>query len=259
MVILEICLPGTSVVDAAGAPDRAVSNAMMLAANTFVEANIALNCFSGLRRNGGSQEFWEQANFIFEERRRISMDRYRSRGGNFETDHFAEMAEVERQLRSEFFAAGRLPSGFSASGAFLHAKSFVSSIDSIEKLLGTVATGAGGNQSICETYNRFSLILPHLRGVRNSAQHVEDRSRSIGRGGRPMVLQPVENRAIVAPEGGALIIGMLNGSRLGYTMADGHYGEVDVSEATLENVRQIVQGMANNLTWSGPAMFFPTL
>ena len=81
-----------------------------------------------------------------------------------------------------------------------------------------------------ELSEEFSLLFPDVRGVRNTAQHLEDRSRGLGAGRspRPLVLQPVENFLVNAP-GGALVLDALIGNRFGCTMADGHYGEVEIS------------------------------
>jgi len=43
---------------------------------------------------------------------------------------------------------------------------------------------------------------------------------------------------VSAPNGGLLILNSLNGAKYGSTMADGHYGEVDVSPESMERLQK---------------------
>ncbi len=49
----------------------------------------------------------------------------------------------------------------------------------------------------------------------------------------------------------------LNGSKFGTTMADGHYGEIDVTHETLEIIRDIVQEVIYSFQWEGAKEFLP--
>jgi hypothetical protein len=108
-------------------------------------------------------------------------------------------------------------------------------------------------------YTRFSIAFPHLRGVRNSSQHMEDRSRGLGAGRnpKPLELKPIDN-GLIKSEGGALVLNSLNGTKYGNTMADGHYGEVDVSPASMEALNAIFQDILNAFTWKGSKCHLPS-
>src|SRR5439155_8339019 len=98
----------------------------------------------------------------------------------------------------------------------------------------------------------FSQSFPTLREVRNSAQHVEDRIRGLGRGRQPLNLKPVQNQMVNAPAGGVLIVDSLNGNKFGGTLANGEYGEIEVSIASLERVRELVEVLIDSFPWKGP-------
>jgi hypothetical protein len=59
-----------------------------------------------------------------------------------------------------------------------------------------------------------------------------------------------------APEG-ALILQGLNGTKYGATMADGHYGEVEVSQSSLACIRDHIELVFGAMPWSGPEQHFP--
>jgi len=103
-------------------------------------------------------------------------------------------------------------------------------------------------------------MFPDLRRVRNTAQHLEDRSRGLGAGKnpKPMTLQPVENRLISAPEGGVLVLNSLTDNRFGCTMSDGHYGEVEISPQSLQVLCGLLHEVLQCFQWKGPVQHAPS-
>jgi hypothetical protein len=59
------------------------------------------------------------------------------------------------------------------------------------------------------------------------------------------------NEMVNAPAGGVLILESLNNNLFGTTMADGHYGEIEVSVGTLGLARECVQGVISAFAWKG--------
>jgi len=87
---------------------------------------------------------------------------------------------------------------------------------------------------------------------------MEDRSRGLGAGRnpKPLELKPIDNRFIKS-EGGAIVLNGLNGTKYGNTMADGHYGEVDVSPQSMEALCVILQDILEAFKWTGSKKHFP--
>ena len=54
---------------------------------------------------------------------------------------------------------------------------------------------------------------------------------------------------IEAPGGGVLVSDSLNGRCYGCTVEDGSYAEIEVSDATVEIARAVVQGVLDVLPW----------
>lgn len=159
--------------------------------------------------------------------------------------------EASRQLMLENWSAGRVPDQILHHVPFINAKAFLYGADSIGKLLSSLAERDDIPEAARHAAEAFSDAFPELREVRNSTQHLEDRIRGLGRNNKPLQLKPVDNQLIRAP-GGALVLNSLNGNRYGSTMADGSYGEVEVSAASLGKMRDLIEAVLNALPWKGP-------
>lgn len=99
--------------------------------------------------------------------------------------------------------------------------------------------------------------LPTLTGVRDTSHHLEDRVRARDRRGKDLVLKPVTNTLINAPQGGVLLLGNLNGNRYGSTMEDGAYGEVEVSARSLASAQSAIQKSIDAFSWKPPKHHIP--
>ena len=89
---------------------------------------------------------------------------------------------------------------------------------------------------------------------------MEDRSRGLGAGRnpKPPELKPIDNQIIKA-EGGALVLKCLNGTKYGNAMADGHYGEVDVSPESMSALCEIFQDVLDAFSWKGSKSHLPSI
>lgn len=173
------------------------------------------------------------------------------------SNKWAEVSfEVDRRLLLETWSRGIIPRQLEHHLPFIFAKTFLYAADEVGKVLARLAERGdipAQASSACEAYYDS---FPTLREVRNSAQHVEDRVRGLGRNEKPLDLQPVASGGIQA-SGGALILSNLNGNKFGATMADGHFGEVEVSAVTLAEMRDRIEGALNALPWKGPPRLIP--
>ena len=170
-------------------------------------------------------------------------------------DEIFYLAEVE--FKREKWRGGQLPEQYERRLIFMHAKTFLYALDSIGKFFNVLCKSKNIPQDCCKAKDIFESAFPDLREVRNSTAHREDRSRGLGRKGQPLNPKPVSNRLIHAPGGGALIIDSLNDNRFGSTLANGNYGEIEVSIESLLTARNCIQTVINSFRWTGPKSHYP--
>lgn len=226
----------------------------------FYEANLALNMFLDSiqrDRNSHSQEKWEaESNRRSEIRREVE--------GKYDNPHNHELwdeiqLETEIIFKREQWQSGKLPREFEHNQAFMHARAFLYALDSFEKFLNVLKKESNVPSVLKDLHTKFGESFPHLRGVRNSSQHMEDRSRGLGAGRnpQPLELKPIDN-GFIKSDSGALVLNSLNGTKYGNTMADGHYGEVDVSLSSMEALHSIFQNILNAFEWKGAKCHLPS-
>ena len=169
--------------------------------------------------------------------------------------------ETEVRFKREQWSNGLIPREFEQNLPFIYARAFLYAIDSFAKFLAILVQEDNAPEELAKFHAQFNYTFPHLRGVRNTAQHLEDRARGLGAGRnpQPLDLKPITNSLINAPGGGVLALNCLNGSKYGSTMSDGHYGEVDVSPESLEVLQTILQGVLDSFNWRGPKQHAPSM
>ena len=74
----------------------------------------------------------------------------------------------------------------------------------------------------------------------------------------PIVAQPIVSNVIHAPGGGVIVLDMLDNNRYGGTLADGAYGEVEISAASVASAQQLIQQVFDAFSWRGPRQHGPT-
>lgn len=87
----------------------------------------------------------------------------------------------------------RMPEHLERRLPFLHARSFVYALDTVGKALAALAEIPAVPDAVRCQRDVFLDALPSLTPLRNTAQHLEDRSRGFGKGGKPLDLKPVVN------------------------------------------------------------------
>ncbi|MGI9148521.1 MAG: hypothetical protein ACR2IK_18540 [Chloroflexota bacterium] len=118
---------------------------------------------------------------------------------------------VEIEVKRQRWSAGQLPRSYTHRLPLLHAKSFLYALDTVLKALAQLAHIEGVPARVETELANYRSAFPSLKDVRDSAHHVEDRVHGKARN-KKLVLKPVQNAAISAPTGGALIVDMLNGN-----------------------------------------------
>jgi hypothetical protein len=158
---------------------------------------------------------------------------------------------AELEVRRTQWARGRLPDSYVHRLPFLHARSFVTALEGVRKGLGVMKSLPGAPPKVGHIVARLDADLEVMKHLRDSIQHGEDRIRGKYYG-KDINFRPVENSAVNAPHGGALVYDLLNGTRYGCHLGDGSFGEVDVTAQTALRVRDAVQEVVNTFAWTGP-------
>ncbi len=261
MYVFEIVTPGTWLDDEDSEWSWRIQNQLRSLESQFFEANAALNLFThahSIRPSFASKENWERDSARRSEiRRAIEQER-----GEFRTheDWDAIYFETEVRFKRERWSEGRVPREFEHNLPFLYARAFLYALDAFDKFLGVLSKEDKVPEAVKAYHTKLAEAFPDLRGVRNTAQHLEDRSRGLGAGKnpKPLELKPVTNNLVNAPGGGVLMLNCLNGSRYGSTMSDGHYGEIDVSLESMHKLQEILQAVLLSFHWRGAKQHWPS-
>ena len=164
------------------------------------------------------------------------------------------------RFKREKWENGGIPREFEYNLPFLYARAFLYALDAFDKFLGVLAKEQNVPSEVANLHAQMAEYFPNLRGVRNTAQHLEDRARGLGAGRnpQPLELKPIINSFINAPSGGVLVLNNLNGSKYGSTMSDGHYGEIDVSPESMQRLQAVLQELLLLFKWRGPKQHAPS-
>ncbi|MES2365661.1 MAG: hypothetical protein V4563_07205 [Pseudomonadota bacterium] len=260
MYIFEITTPGTWIDHDDKDWARRIEGQLRSLQSQFFEANTALNLFANvqsIRPSFASREMRER-----DSQRRSEIQRAveQERGNCISHENWEEIhVESEVRFKREKWANGGIPREFEHNLPFLYARAFLYALDAFDKFLGVLAKEADVPPEVAILHARMAEDFPNLRGVRNTAQHLEDRARGLGAGKnpQPLELKPITNDFINAPGGGVLVLNSLNSSRYGSTMSDGHYGEIDVSPESMQRLQTVLQELLVLFKWHGPKQHSP--
>lgn len=259
MYVFEIVTPGTWLDYDDKDWSWRIENQLRSLESQFFEANAALNLFvnaQSIRPQFADRDKWERdSHRRFEIQRAVEQERGDSMSRvQWDEIHF----EAEVRFKREKWLNGDVPREFERTLPFIYARAFLYALDSFDKILGVLSKEANVPEQVAKFHAQIAEVFPHLRGVRNTAQHLEDRARGLGAGKNPLDLKPVTNNLIHAPGGGVLVLNCLNGSRYGSTMSDGHYGEIDVSPESMQRLQKILEGVLQSFRWHGSRRHAPS-
>lgn len=257
MLIFDIFIPGMRIQSKDDDQSWKIGNIVFALESRYIEANYSLNLFMSAKHkttDNGREKFDEMLNRKAEISKSIE-EKYHNRV-DFDAFHSINL-EDDVLYNREQWKNGRVPSQFLHTLPFIYARTFLYAVDSFGKLLSVLSLEAGVPSQVKKFHADFEAAFPHVRGVRNSAQHAEDRVRSIGVGGKPIEYKPLDEPFISA-SGGVHISDCLCNSTYGSTMADGHYGKVDVSPESMQKLQRIFQEALNCLSWTGPKRHLPS-
>jgi hypothetical protein len=276
MHVLELSYPGIRIADPDEQRAQNTLTLFYLAERELTQATMALNMFEQelirvrkmMMEDRPSNPAFRKKRDAEAQRRQEIESHIRSQEGfgAFDYTGFLELRKrVETAFRHEQWSNGVLPGEYQTILPFMYARLFLLSVESIWKLISAlehqseiVAEGhsLGNVVAIRHAKASFHKAFPDLKGVRDTTAHLEDRGRGLDRNRKSLDLKPVSNRLFNAPAG-VLAIESLNGNRIGSTMSDGNYGEVEVSIETLRVVQESLQAIIDAFNWEGPSRHSP--
>jgi hypothetical protein len=118
----------------------------------------------------------------------------------------------------------------------LYAKTFVFALNGIENLLNRLAVTLSPPEEIKNLYEKYKRLFGHLKHIRDSAIHIEDRGR-----GKTRKQEPLDTHIIV--------LGGFIERRYTFTGEDGKDYEIEISESTLKTAKAIIQDIINSYSW----------
>jgi len=254
MLIYEIIVPGGWLNYEDDSWANNIYNQLYSLQNSFYDANIALNLFNDA-----------EAEFIAKMNDRSLRERERTRRTELNMEAkcsptpnplgpFGEILKIETQFKREQWNMGIPPRQFWNRPMFLHAKMFLFSVDDFERKLKVLSDEPEVPVTLADLHKQVISFFPDLRGVRNTAHHMEDRQRGLDRN-KPFTPQPTTTAGIHSL--GGLIFDNLEGSKYGSTMGNGCFGQIDVSDASMNNLRGILQAVYNSFNWDGHMQLLP--
>ena len=118
----------------------------------------------------------------------------------------------------------------------LYAKAFVFALDGIEKLLNRLSVNSNPPQEVKRLHEEYKRYFGHLKHIRDSAIHIEDRGRGVTR-----KQERLDTHVIV--------IGCFIERRYTFTGEDGKQYEIEISDTTLNIAKSIIQNIINSYSW----------
>ncbi|MDS7956793.1 MULTISPECIES: hypothetical protein [unclassified Acinetobacter] len=262
MVFFDYVIPGTWIdYDDEEWSIRIFKQILMLESQ-FQDANVALDMFSTLDASKlypfSREKFAEDSSKKYEIRN--FLEKKIPREGMSEYDYQLELSlQTDIQFKKEQWSNGKKPIGFEISCQRIYARAFINALDLFDRVLQRLTEEKGIPSGVVQQYEKISKYFPDLRPVRNTMQHLEDRSRGKGAYNKQMDLKPIDNDYINAPNGGVLVLDTLNGSNFESTMANGEIGRVEISCESLSKLLEILVGVLNSFKWKGPKQHRPLM
>lgn len=167
----------------------------------FFTANAALNLF--VNAQSIEPSFPTSDSWLRDSQRRseIQSDIERERGRCGSREAFEKIRiETDIRFKREKWSNGSKPREFEHGLSFIYARAFLYALDAFDKFLGVLAKQEHIPDQVSKLQAQFLAAFPNLRQVRNTAQHLEDRSRGLGVGRKELELKPISNGAIHAPK-----------------------------------------------------------
>ncbi|EIY5061775.1 hypothetical protein [Klebsiella variicola] len=163
---------------------------------------------------------------------------------------------IESEIKKENWALGEIPYALTSKISSIYVNSFIHAIDMIYRLLSSLKNIDNHPSGIDTALSLMAKHFPTIHEIRNSIQHMDERSQWIGKNRRPLKPLPLKNNLINSPVG-ALLKSPMIGNKLISTLGDGSYGEIEISHKSMKELQTIVQETFNSYKWTGPKGHLP--
>ena len=257
--VYELTYPGTWLrEDAFGTDDRRNADALLrLIGECIEEAALAVNLFNAAY--DASLDLYEtsierdQLELYSPSPRTLKDDLAMIPSGldgddRFWAEHNAQQ-EARRDILRNRWRGGEWPASYVHHAPYMHARSCVYALDTIEKSLRELHDLVASHVDLSRPLDDWAEAFPGLQAVRNSSHHREDRAQ-VQKFGKPIRLRPVLTQQINAPEGGLYSTGSLDERGLMVTTSDGHMTRLDITEETVTTAGGIVQTVIDLFPWT---------
>jgi hypothetical protein len=254
LYILEVVTPGTWLVLPDKEKTRQIERLVDLLKMKFLAANTALILFehyNSLREYRREQRKTDRviAPERHERMRQQVEIEFGARGESIDWSGISK--EVDRRLRIEDRANGKLPVEMETNLPHIYAREFLYSLSVFAKCLRALAQEPDMPAALSDAVIEMDKAVPDLNGVRDTTQHLEDRVRSLDRKGQPLKIKPTATEPF-AGAANLLLLDVLSNSRYCSTKENGEVGAVDVSRETLRSVHNVLTQVIQAFMWEGP-------
>jgi len=220
------------------------------ASGALVNAAVALNDFNTARNNDDHMSA-DEARTAFLARREVFERAVVEARGNgpkpqTSTDMHRERLAANQLLLRQLELEGRIPPAWKTRRPFQMATLFVLALDDLTKILRRASKDIPeAAPSMQLGLTAIENGLPHLRNLRDSIAHMDER-----------LLGQEYGRPIPLPDN-VLEVLNLEGRNLVSTSAKGNKSRVPISEESLVVARDATQAVIDSLPWLGPAESWP--
>lgn len=250
MYIAEIVRPGTWLKLTDPESTREVDQMLSSMENRVAEAAITLTMFemASFARSQDPMDEWERDRTI---RSEVSELVRQEAGDLYYQDYDRYSLESDRRVLKRKAELGIAPRTYAHKVPFIHAHSFIYAVDFFGKFLEELCGYPNLPGAVAELRDSFDTELPTVRKIRNSALHIEDRSRGYGTQGE-------KKKGIRMQTNGFLGLSNLEGNQLCYTIDDGTYQRVAISAETLDTMTRILNQLLSSFEWEGSPRVSPS-
>ncbi len=140
----------------------------------------------------------------------------------------------------------------------MYAREFIFALDNFIKQLRGMGKDPAASPALKTTVENFTACVPGIVDVRNSLHHQEDRNRGQSKRGRS-IARPSRTPKQLEWEGWdfsflqlslPLLVDMkFDGSKVAFTVQDGHTIEIDISESAVEEMIRTLQRVIDAFRW----------
>lgn len=166
------------------------------------------------------------------------------------------------------WSQGQIPGRFQRNLPSFYAKSFVFALDNFQTSLKVISQipNLPYQSKIKDILDKFNQYFVHLRHVRNSAHHMEDRLRGLGSYNRQTKQkEKIQGQAIselgVSLGEGCLVVNSLFFNHYSFTNEDGSLGKVEISHSSMQVFHNCLQDLITTFEWQnygiGEKVFLP--